>query len=332
MIGFARTTFLSRDLNSLEEVIDLTAYIKYEDSHNVNISDNVIEGHFTKSNSSGLTFNPSYNLLYGSEPRNYNEIVISQQIANKFQYSSPINASIYISFPTKEELLPNGYLTRDYHTVGLKIVGVSDSNKNEISHKETWSTMFFQTMIGVSRFNLDIDSVALDIDENSEDEVISILSRSFPKYEITSPMSSIKESVNTICGYIEKILLILSISSVIIASLLLSICNYLHFIEIKKDIGLVRCIGIDKNEANKFIFTHSILMSLFAFLLSSIQLFVACFFLSKSMSSMLYIETTFIFNPLSIVYMFALSIAISLLSSFVIRRAVIKLDPLDCLR
>ena len=332
MMGFARTTFLSRDLNSLEEVIDLTAYIKYEDSHNVNISDNVIEGHFTKSNSSGLTFNPSYNLLYGSEPRNYNEIVISQQIANKFQYSSPINASIYISFPTKEELLPNGFLTRDYHTVGLKIVGVSDSNKNEISHKETWSTMFFQTMIGVSRFNLDIDSVALDIDENSEDEVISILSRSFPKYEITSPMSSIKESVNTICGYIEKILLILSISSVIIASLLLSICNYLHFIEIKKDIGLVRCIGIDKNEANKFVFTHSILMSLFAFLLSSIQLFVACFFLSKSMSSMLYIETTFIFNPLSIVYMFALSIAISLLSSFVIRRAVIKLDPLDCLR
>lgn len=332
MMGFARTTYLSRDINAIEEVIDLTAYIKYEESHNVNISDNVMEGHFTKSASSGLTFNPSYNLKYGSEPKNYNEIVISQQIASKFNYSSPINATIYLSFPTKEELLPNGYLTRDYQTVGLKIVGVSDSQKNEISHKESWSTMFFQTMIGVSRFSLEIDSVALTIDENTEEQVISMLSRSFPKYDITSPMSSVKSSVDTICGYIEKILLILSISSVIIASLLLSICNYLHFVEIKKDIGLVRCIGIGKNEANKFIFVHSIIMSLFAFTLSSIQLLIVCFFLSRTMSSMLYIEATFIFNPLSILYMFGLAIVISLISSFVIRSAVNKLDPLDCLR
>ena len=332
MMGFARTTYLARDIDSLEEVIDLTAYIKYEESHNVNISDNILEGHFTKNKTTGLTFNPSYNLLIGNNPKNYNEIVISQQIASKFQYLSPINATIYLSFPIKEELLPNGYLSRDYHTVGLKIVGVSDSNKNEISHNESWTTMFFQTMIGVSRFNLEIDSVALDVDENTEDEVIKMLSRSFPKYEITSPMSSIKKSVDTICGYIEKILFILSISSVIIASLLLSICNYLHFIEIKKDIGLVRCIGINKSEANKFIFTHSFMMSLFAFILASIQLLVTCFFLSKTMSSMLYIETTLIINPLSFIYMFGLALSISLLSSLTIKRAVNKLNPLDCLR
>ena len=332
MMGFARTTYLSRDINAIDEVIDLTAYVKYEESHNVNISDKVIEGHFTKSGSSGLTFNPSYKLKYGSEPQNYNEIIISQQIADEFHYSQPINASIYLAFPTKEELLPNGYLVRNFQTVGLKIVGVSDSMKNEISHKESWSTMFFQTMIGVSRFSLDIDSVALDIDENTEDQVINMLSRSFPKYEITSPMSSVKESVNTICGYIEKILLILSISSVIIASLLLSICNYLHFVEIKKDIGLVRCIGIGKDEANKFIFVHSILMSLLAFALASIQLIIVCFFLSRTMSSMLYIESTFIFNPLSIIYMFGLALIISLISSIVIKRAVNKLDPLECLR
>lgn len=332
MMGFARTTYLSRDINTIDEVIDLTAYVKYEESHNVNISDKVIEGHFAKSGSSGLTFNPSYNLKYGNEPQNYNEIVISQQIADKFNYLHPINASIYLAFPTKEELLPNGYLVRSFQTVGLKIVGVSDSMKNEISHKESWSTMFFQTMIGVSRFSLDIDSVALDIDENTEDQVINMLSRSFPKYEITSPMSSVKESVNTICGYIEKILLILSISSVIIASLLLSICNYLHFVEIKKDIGLVRCIGIGKDEANKFIFVHSILMSLLAFALASIQLIIVCFFLSRTMSSMLYIESTFIFNPLSIIYMFGLAVVISLISSIVIKRAVNKLDPLECLR
>lgn len=332
MMGFAKTTYLAKDIDALEEVIDLIAYIKYEESHNVNISDNVLEGHFTKSSSSGLTFNPSYSLIIGNHPQNYNEIVISKQIASKFQYSSPINATIHLSFPIKEDLLPNGYLSRDYHTVGLKIVGISDSSKYEISHSESWTTMFFQTMVGVSRFSLEIDSVALNIDENTEDEVIKMLSRSFPKYEITSPMSSIKESVDTICGYIEKILLILSISSVIIASLLLSICNYLHFIEIKKDIGLVRCIGINKSEASKFIFVHSIMMSMLAFILASIQLFIVCFFLSKTMSNILYIETNLIFNPLSLVYMFGLALSISLLSSLTIKRAVSKLDPLACLR
>ena len=332
MMGFARMTYLSNDINSIEEVIDLTAYIRYEDSGNVNVDDKVIEGHFTKNNKNGLTFNPHYSLLSGKEPEHYNEIVISQQIATKFHINAQNINIIYLSFPIKEELLPNGYLSRDYRIIGLKVVGISDSNKNEISHKEAWSTMFFQCMVGISRFDLDIDSVALEIDEDSENEVMAILNKAFPKYNVSSPMSSVKESVNTICRYIELILLVLSISSVIIASLLLSICNYLHFIEVKKDIGLVRCVGVSKKEASKLIFVHSFFMSFMAFMVASIQLVVICIFLSQSLSNYFYIESTFIFNPLSILYMFLLATLISLFSSLTIRRSVNKLNPLDCLR
>ena len=51
-----------------------------------------------------------------------------------------------------------------------------------------------------------------------------------------------------------------SIIAVVISTMLLSICNYLYILENKKDIGLVRCIGVDKSEAKKFVVTHSMIM------------------------------------------------------------------------
>ena len=187
-------------------------------------------------------------------------------------------------------------------------------------------------MLGISNFNLDIESVALDIDENYENEVISKMDVAFPFLKSTSPISSVKDSINTICRYIEIILLVLSVSSIVIASFLLSICNYLHFVEIKKDIGLVRCIGVSKEEANKFIYCHSFLMSLVSFALATLQLFIICLFLSKALSEVLLIESTFIFNPLSLLYMLGVSLGISFLSSIFIRSKVNRLDPLECLR
>lgn len=332
MMGFARSAFLSNYESHIDEVIDLTTYIKYEDSLNISIPDSVVQGHFSKPNSSGLTFNPDYDLIQGEKPRSYSEIVISDGLCKQLALESPINQIVYFAYPIKEDLLSNGYIRRTYETVGLKVVGISNSQKIELSHQETWTVLFFQAMLGVSSFSLSIDSVALEIDENSENEVIESLIRAFPQFESVYPLSSVKDSVNKVCGYIETIILILSISSIIIASFLLTICNYLHFKEIKKDIGLVRCLGIGKNESAKFVFFHAIFMSMISFIISSIELAILCFVMSKAFSSIFYIESSFVFNPLSLVYMFLLALGISLLSSIVIRKKVISLSPIDCLR
>ena len=332
MMGFSKSTYLSVSEEYIDDAIDLTAYIKYEESSNVVLPDNVIEGHFTKNNTQGLVFNPSYKLSSGREPLNYEEIVVSNALASRLGIKDPLNKIIYLSFPLKEELLPNGYLNRDYKTVELKVVGISNSQKYEISHNEQWTIMFFQAVLGVSIFDLDIDSMAIDVNSNQEDAVMKYLEKAFPNFDISSPIVSIKDSINTVCGYIEKILLLLSISSVVIASLILSICNYLHFLEIKKDIGLVRCIGITKNESSKFIFVHSFIMSLISFLIASIQLLVICLFLSKTFSTLFSIESKLIFNPLSLVYMLGVAFVISMLSSLTIKKRITRLNPLDCLR
>lgn len=331
MMGFARQTFLSNDTNYLEDIIDLTSYVNSSEDGRIAVKYNVIRGFFAQNNESGFSFNPSYKLIKGKEANYYNEIVISNLLAKTFFNDSALGRKLYICYPVKEELLPNGYISRDYLTVSLKVVGVSNSIKNEIHHKEEWSIMFFQTKLGISSTLLSINSIAIDVKNGKENEVIRSFTRSFPDFEVSSPISSVKESVNKICGYIETILLILSISSVIISSLLLSICNYLHFLEIKKDIGLIRCLGIGRKESKKLVYIHSFLTAFVSFVISVFELIVISLVISKALANSLLINETFVFNPLSMIYMFILSFGIALVSSMFINKKINRLNAIECL-
>lgn len=332
MMGFSKSTFLSNKEEYILDIVDEMSYIKYEDSINTNIPSQIIEGHFSKSGTNGLTFESHYRLITGREPANFQEILVSEAILRRLNITDPINKFIYLSFPTKEDLLSNGYLSRKFETVALKIVGITDSGKLSISHDESWTVLFFQTMLGVSTFDLRINNIAIRVSEGKEDVVINKISRAFPHFSISAPLKEIKSSVDQICGYIETILLVVSVTSVIIAALILFICNYLHYVEVKKDIGLVRCLGAKEKESRKFIYSHSIIMTGLSFIFSSIELLVVSVVLSKVMADTLYIESKFVFNPLSLVYMFAVAGFISLVSSLLISKKISKIDALSCLK
>lgn len=332
MMGFAREAYLSKSKQEIDEIIDLTTYLKYEESMNITPPETIIEGHFSKPVSNSLTFNASYQLLEGREPTNYQEIIISVGALEKIGLERALNKDIFLAFPIKEDLLPNGYLNRSYKTASLKVVGISDSNKYELSHNEKWTIMFFQTMLGVSSLDLKISSLALSIDEGYEDEAINAINRAFPSFNATSPIRSVKASVDSICKYIEIILNVISISSVIIASLLLLLCNHLHYLEIKKDIGLIRCLGIDKSQASKMIYSHTILMVFLPMIFAVFELIIASLIMSKAFSEILSVNSGIIFNPLSILYMFIVAVLITLLSSINIKRRINSLKILDCLR
>ena len=332
MVGFAKSTYLSSSEVNIYDVIDLLSYVRYEEGQSISLPNSTVEGHFSKSNLSGFCFESNYKLINGREPVNYQEIVVSRTLLEKLNITEPNNKTIYLSFPLTENLLPNGYISRDFKTVSLKIVGVSDSGKTAIHHDESWSLLFFQCMLGVSAFDLNVENFALQIDTAYEQEVINSLNRSFPQCNVYSPLKDVKNSVDEICGYIELILLIVSISSVIIASLILFICNYLHFLEVKRDIGIVRCLGSKKSQSKKFIYFHSFVMTSFSLLLSITELLIISFVLSKALASSLHIESTFVFNPVSVLYMILVDLFISLISSILISTKISKISPLECLR
>lgn len=332
MVGFSKNSYLSSEYTNIEDIIDILSYVKYEDSQSLKLPNNTVEGHFSKSNMNGFIFDPNYSLIQGRRPDNYQEIVVSLNLCKSLGLDNPINKTIYFTFPVIEKLLPNGYVSKDFKSVGLKVVGISNSGKLAIHNDESWTILFFQTMLGISSFDLKIENYALQIDKAYESSVIKKLNRAFPQFEVYSPLKDVTNSVNQICHYIEVILLVVSISSVLIASLILFICNYLHYLEAKKDIGLVRCLGSKKSESLKFVFYHSFIMTFFSLLLSILELFMISLFLAKSLSSSLGITSVFILNPMSIVYMVAVDLFISLISSILISRKISKLDPLDCLR
>ncbi len=331
MAGFARNAYLSTSEESIEDVIDLLSYVKYEDAQKIQLPNNTIEGHFSKSNLEGLVFEPNYNLLVGREPINYQEIVISSALADKLNIVTPINQDIYFTFPVTEVLLSNGYITRNFKNAPLKIVGVSDSAKLAIHHIEEWSLMFFQTMLGMSTFELSVENLSIQINKKYESNVIKHISRAFPQYEISSPFKDVRDSVNKICHYVEVILLVVSMASVIIASLILFICNYLHFLEAKKDIGLVRCLGLKEMESRKLIYAHSLMMTLFSLALSILELLVISLILSKTISNNLHITQVFVLNPMSILYMVLMDLFIAIVSSILISLKIKKYTPLECL-
>ena len=332
MMGFSRATYISSKEEYVLDMADNMSYIKYEDSLKTVVPDGIVEGHFSKSNLNGFVFDPHYKIVSGREPANYQEILISVSLANKLNYTSLSNQFLYLSFPVKEALLTNGYISRQFETVALKIVGVTDSSKLSISHKEAWSILFFQTMFGISTFNLRINNLAIRVAEGKESVIIDKISRAFPNLLAVAPLQEVKGSVDNICSYIETIMLIVSISSVIIASLILLICNHLHFMETKKDIGLVRCLGVKEKESRKFIYFHSFWMTGLSFTFSSIELLIVSLFLSKALSKTLMIESVFVFNPLSFVYMFLIAAFISLISSLFTSFKTSKLQPLECLK
>ena len=331
MVGFAKNSYLSAKEVNIEDVIDLLSYVKYEESQNITLPSGTVEGHFSKSSQQGFCFEPSYNLIVGRRPLNYQEIVISSILKDKLKLDNPINKNIFFTFPIIENLLPSGYISREFKTVSLKVVGVSNSGKYAIHHDEAWSILFFQTMLGISTLELNVENLALKINKDFESSIIKKINRAFPNYDIYSPLKDVRESVDQICHYIEIVLLVVSIASVLIASLILFICNYLHILEAKKDIGLIRCLGSKKSESKKFIYFHSFLMTGLSLLLSSIELVVISIFLSYSLADSLGIGSQFVFNPMSIIYMGAVALFISLVSSIFISRKISKLEPLECL-
>ena len=334
LYGFANMMYFSGDEDALYDTIDIATSLSPEANENIELPDNVLSGHYSQSLTGGINYSVlDVEPMQGRKPKSLDEIVISSKINKTLFDNDGLNKTFYVAFLYSQTRTADGTIIKHFKTTELQVVGIVDSDKNVIFHDENWSINFFQVMFGVSAFNLGVNAVMVDVkDKKQIDDIVSKLKRAFPDYDVMEPMSDITKSVNQVCGYIEIALMCFSIIAVVISTLLLSICNYLYILENKKDIGLVRCIGVNKREARKFVITHSVIMCLVSFLLSSIELFVTSFIISGEMAKQMGNSFVFSFNPMSLVYMFALAFSISILSSLFISSKLNKLDPIAALK
>ena len=334
MFGFASYMYFSGNEDSLIETIDINTSLNTSTNEKLEIPSDVVCGHFSQSLTGGVNFAiVSDNVSYGRKPVDYSEIVISSSLAKKAFQENALNQYLHVAYLYSQAMTPSGAIIRNFKTVDLLVVGIIESEKNLVYHNSNWPISFFQIMLDVSAFNLGVNAMMLEVkNQKTIEETIAKLKRAFPDYDFADPMSEINNNVNQVCFYIEIALICFSIIAVIISTLLLSICNYLYILENKKDIGLVRCLGVNKKEARKFVITHSVIMCLISFVLSSIELFLSSLLINYEMAKQMGTDFSISFNMMSLVYMFALAFSISLFSSLVISYKLNRLDPISALK
>lgn len=334
MYGFSNFTYFSGSYESLEETIDINTTVTTNNNESIELPDDVVCGHFSQTISGGVNFKVAdESLLKGNVPKTLDEIVISSGMEKKLFNGDGLNQKMFIASLTSEQKTSSGDVLKHFDTTEVNIVGVKDEPKNVIYHNDDWAISFFQLKLGVSAFSLSINSVMIDVtNQKNINETSKKLERAFPELEIYEPMAEINKSVNQVCSYIQIALSCFSAIAVVISILLLSISNYLYMLENKKDIGLVRCMGVSKCESKKLIVTHSAVMCFISFFLSSIELFLASIVISMELSKQMGTAFELSFDPLALVYMFLLSFTISIASSLAISTKINKLDPIKALK
>ena len=331
--GFSHQTFFSFSDAQLDKVVDENSSLNLDQNEYTVLKDGVMVGHFSKTMTESVRFAPIIDdLLVGRKPNNLDEIVISTGLAQKLTGSTDVmNKTLYISYNDTEKLLDNGALKRSFVNTQVKICGLVNSNKYEIYHESYWTINFFKSRLGVSAFELSINSIAFSSSDTSE-RVLKKMSKAFPNYEVVNPMDGINDSVNQICSYISIAMSAFSIIATVIASLLLTMCTYLHVLDSQKEIALSRCLGVSKKESKKFVVYHTVTMCFISLIISIIEMVIISIVSSYIVANSLHSQMVFSFDVKGVIFMVLIALMIAFISSLWVSNKVSKLNPLDVLK
>ena len=332
--GFSHQTFFSFSELLLENVINENTSLSLERNEYTILKDGVMVGHYSKTMTESVRFAVINDKnVIGNKPKTLDEIVISSSLAKCLLAGNEIiGRTLFISYNDKEMLLEDGSLKRSFINQQMTVCGVVESERFEIYHYPYWTTNYFKSRLGVSAFDLGVTSIAFNNKDKNVDKTISNISKAFPYYDVVNPMSSVNQSVNQMCFYIEVALLVFSVVAILVASLLLTMCTYLHILDSQKEIALSRCLGISKRESKKFVIFHTVLLTLISLVLSIVEIIFVSFISSFAISKTLNSSMVFVFDVKGIIFMSIVALVVAFFSSFWSANKVSKLNPLEVLK
>ncbi len=327
--GFSNMIFISSSLSLLDETTGVFSSMDFEPSAMVELPEGITCGHYSKTSNDGVFFKTLDNqkIQNGSLPNNYTEFAISTNLANKlFSKTDVIGEEIYLSIVKSQN-------NNEIITQSFTIVGVIENGQNVIYHDNLWSILFFQTQLGISGFDLVPIGMSFDVNHSVDSqEVVDELSKLYSYYQFLNPMHDIKIQTNKMCSYLEIILWALSIMISMVGVCLVGLCNYLHLVEIRKDIGLLRCLGINKKESLKLLFVHSFLITIIGAVSACLQLLIIFVSFKFGFSKLFNISVNLNFSFLPYLVIFVFSLITGFLSALFLIKKVLKLNPLECLK
>ena len=332
--GFSKQFFFSFNETLLNSVIDSNSSLNLQNNEYTVLEEGVMVGHFSKTTTESVRFAPiNEQNVIGNKPSSLDEIVISTELAKALNKNyDVIGLPLYGGYNSEETILENGNLRRTFINTQLRVVGLIESSRYEIYHYPYWTINYFKSRLGISAFDLLINSIAFTAKEGDINTTMKRMSRAFPNYYIVNPMDGINESIGEICSYIEIAMFVFSIVAILVASLLLTICSYLYVVDSQKEIALSRCIGISRKESKKMVIFHTAFNCLVSLLLASFESLIVSIITSLVVSRSMNSDALFTFDVRGIIFMSLMALFISFTSSIWVSNRVGKLNPLEVLK
>jgi len=330
--GFAHRCYFSFSEDDLMETIENNASVQLNKNETEILKETVMYSDFSKIFDTHIAFFSNIETLYqGREPTNLHEIVVSKKLFDDLNLNS--SNYLYIAVATKEIDKEKGNDIREYETAKLKVVGIEDSDEYGIYHNYYWTEDFFNLVIGLNVKETAIHSISFSLrDESKIDDSIYKLKRAFPQYEIINPLSSINDSIDSLCSSISLFIFIISAFSLNISLILLCSCTYLHLQDIRKEIALARCIGINGKDSLSFLNSFMFFSLSTSLLISFFELTFVSLSISYFSSDILSLPFEFSISFFAYLAMSIGALLIGLVSIGITSKHIKNIKPIDCLK
>ena len=138
-------------------------------------------------------------------------------------------------------------------------------------------------------------------------------------------------SVTNLYSILSLIILAVSLIFFIFAFLLFTNYISMSITNSKKEIGILKGLGANKNDISKIFSLESIMIGLISSLISIILFIISSIIINVSIKKSYYNFSAFIFRPIVMLLIIIISIIISVLISSMNTRKVSKLNPIDAI-
>ncbi len=266
-------------------------------------------------------FNDELNeyLLNNSED-NYSSLI--NTFTNNYINTNNSFNNLYITF--------NGNLNSNSIKNDLKVVGISLDNNNYVSNdyiKEIEST-------NSNKYNF-----SYRVYEDNYNELKNIINtyetnynRSGVYYYLTLPHYDDLEQINAIYNFLAKYINIITLVFALFTILLFSNFIYISITYSKKQIGILRALGTNKNDIIKIFLYESIIVGIMSYIISIILWFISINLLNNSLfGNKTYILNGIVTNPWVPVIMFVYTIIISIIITIISLSKITKIKPIDAI-
>ena len=325
--GFSKNLFVSLDETKVLEAVDADEQIGDENNIEISLPDGVVQGNFLNGISGGLRFSSKLDkLIEGRPPANNGEIVISKGLANSIGPDGVgIGKYLYIAGEINEFVDENEQIEREYKIDKVVIVGIVDEKQNYLYHNQIWTISFFRDRLGVSNFYLIPKAVVIELDIDIDvAPYIEKFSKMFHQYSFSSPIDELSESIDSTLKYANGILIGFSILASLISVLLLGTVVLLNVLESKDELYLFNVVGIKQKDINSLFVFQSVIQGLISFALSSVELVIVDYLISKALGERMNTTIGYSFNALPIGVVFIFAIMLPYFTSLILIRFLSK--------